>query len=448
MINSKFFGLLLLLFSIVLVASLDGIGIDSSVDVTFLLILTLSSIGIVSREKQPYSLYRMFFLFVFFFFGIAPFLQYRDGGFSGFGSTPLEYGQNLQANLLIISILCLYPWLYNIFYDLKRNNSRFMYQRFLNGTYITSFSIGQNLRMVAIASFSLFVMLYMNNFNIVSLLFRGGEFVDRVEFSSGTVRLIITKVFQPMMMVCLLFYLGVKNRKFSILFFLFLITIIGSSPTGMPRFAAAALYIPLALFTFPFLHKKNNFSLLISFGLLCLFPFLNSFRHFGTNRDIGFGLDFDIFLENSFDSYQHFATVIGTDIITYGRQLLGVVLFWVPRSIWQNKPIGSGAFLADELGYFFNNISFNYFAEGYINFGFTGIFLFLVVFAYFTAYLDVIFWETNHRSDFFKIVYFLLLGLSFLILRGDLLSSTAFTFGFVFSVFLVRTIVMNNDRTK
>jgi len=53
----------------------------------------------------------------------------------------------------------------------------------------------------------------------------------------------------------------------------------------------------------------------------------------------------NMFVARDFDSYQNFAIVFFEDFITYERQLLGALLFWVPRSIWPNKPIGSGAFV-------------------------------------------------------------------------------------------------------
>lgn len=93
-----------------------------------------------------------------------------------------------------------------------------------------------------------------------------------------------------------------------------------------------------------------------------------------------------MFKEGHFDSYQSILSVLNSEIITYGNQLLGVLLFWVPRSIWSNKPIGSGAFMAEITNLDFSNISMNYFAEGYINFGVFGMFLFLLVWLIFLLF--------------------------------------------------------------
>ncbi|MBD7919247.1 hypothetical protein H9657_13300 [Cellulomonas sp. Sa3CUA2] len=55
--------------------------------------------------------------------------------------------------------------------------------------------------------------------------------------------------------------------------------------------------------------------------------------------------------------------------LTYGRQLLGVMLFWVPRSLWSGKPQGTGVLLAEHRGYGFTNLSAPLWAEAYVNGG-------------------------------------------------------------------------------
>ncbi|NLO70341.1 MAG: hypothetical protein GX102_05245, partial [Porphyromonadaceae bacterium] len=182
----------------------------------------------------------------------------------------------------------------------------------------------------------------------------------------------------------------------------------------------------------------NIFSLVFIIGLIIVFPFLNNFRNINS-LDFSLRLEFDMFTSANFDKYYNFALVLFSDLKNFGRQLLGVLLFWLPRTIWANKPIGSGAYLAEELGFSFNNISCNFFAEGFINFGFTGILLFVIFIAYITSRIDKIYWEivSNDETNFLKVLYFIFLGMLFFILRGDLLSSFAFTVGFILAFLLV-----------
>jgi hypothetical protein len=75
-------------------------------------------------------------------------------------------------------------------------------------------------------------------------------------------------------------------------------------------------------------------------------------------------------------------------IITNGRQLLGSVFFFVQEAQWIDRPIGTGTLLAEKLGYSFTNVDMCFFGEGYANFGYFGMFLFLAVITLFNAFMD------------------------------------------------------------
>jgi hypothetical protein len=58
--------------------------------------------------------------------------------------------------------------------------------------------------------------------------------------------------------------------------------------------------------------------------------------------------------------------VVGDEGFSYVRQPLGVVLFWVPRSLWADKPVDTGIYLAEERGYEFQNLSAPLWAEMFV----------------------------------------------------------------------------------
>ena len=64
-----------------------------------------------------------------------------------------------------------------------------------------------------------------------------------------------------------------------------------------------------------------------------------------------------------------------------GKQLLGAMLFFIPRSIWPSKPIGSGATIAIYQRQSFKNISCPIIGEAIINFGIIGVIIFAVAIA-------------------------------------------------------------------
>lgn len=117
--------------------------------------------------------------------------------------------------------------------------------------------------------------------------------------------------------------------------------------------------------------------------------------------------------------YQMFMKVVSGEFVTMGRQLLGVIFFFIPRSIWASKPVGSGHLVAERFGYTLSNISMNFFGEGYINFVFWGIVLFVILLASINCKLDKAFWRNSQGNIALSTFYFLFLGLEVFILRGD-----------------------------
>ena len=79
--------------------------------------------------------------------------------------------------------------------------------------------------------------------------------------------------------------------------------------------------------------------------------------------------------------------------ISWGNQLLGAILFFVPRSIWPSKPLGTGhtAIVALDQHYF-SNVSAPLIAEGYVNFGIVGVVLFALAAGWIFRKLDSAFW--------------------------------------------------------
>lgn len=402
--------------------------------ITSIIIQLISIYHIFSKESQGYSLNKIFYLFSLFFFGISPLFQFYEG-ITQFGARHLKENEYFYMNLLLIVIMILYQFFYFLFYQKKITSKRI---EFISKLEINNkLNIIRTLLILLVSLISFFMIFKANNNSILSMLFRGGEYKDTVTMST-TIDLIIFRVFQPLAMMSLLYYISSKSNNIIVYTILIILALITCSPFGMPRFSAASMYIPLLLLVVPFLRKRNVFSMIFIVGLLLVFPFLDNFRYFDADS-VKFGFNYDMFLQGHFDSYQNFALVVSDNMVTWGRQLLGVILFWVPRSVWPNKPIGSGAYLAEEQRLIFSNVSCNYFAEGYINFSYIGILLFIIILSYATAKLDKMYWTISmyNKNNYFNVIYYVMIGMLFFILRGDLMSSFAYTIGFLFSIWLV-----------
>ncbi|MEA4828961.1 MAG: O-antigen polymerase [Enterococcus thailandicus] len=401
---------------------------------------------IFSKTDSAFSLNKMFHLFNLFFLGIAPYLQFNEK-ISFFGARLLEEYEYFFMNILIIVIIISYQFLYELFLKIKLSEK--------NTSFTRKFEINPNLSsfqiclLILLSLFSFLMVYKANNSNLLSMLVRGGALKEYAT-QSQSASLIIFRVFQPMSMMILLYYILTKSKNITVYVVLGLLALITCFPLAMPRFAAAAIYIPFIFTTMPILRKKNIFSLVFILGFLVVFPFLNNFRYFNENNTLSLGFDFSMFTEGHFDSYQNFALIVTEDIVTWGRQLLGVLLFWLPRSIWPSKPIGSGAFIAEIEGFHFDNVSCNYFAEGYVNWGLPGILLFIMILAYVTSRLDKYYWKSLviEKNNYFQVIYYVLIGMFFFILRGDLMSSFAFTIGFIISIWIVNKIGGLNIKWK
>lgn len=110
-------------------------------------------------------------------------------------------------------------------------------------------------------------------------------------------------------------------------------------------------------------------------GLLFVFPLLDIFRK-STSTSFTFENPLDSLLSGDFDSaaqINNTAVYVDRFGIVWGDQLLGVLFFWVPRSIWPNKAVDTGVLVANSRDYGFTNISAPLWSEFYINGGWVGL---------------------------------------------------------------------------
>ncbi|MBD3842567.1 MAG: hypothetical protein IE909_11925 [Campylobacterales bacterium] len=295
-----------------------------------------------------------------------------------------------------------------------------------------------------------FLVFYINDFSVAKVLFRGlvEDEVQQTISLNQSESLIFNSFLRPMPLILLAIYFYAYNQnlcKFRggvyesfVLFIFFIISIFLVFPTSISRFQVAALYIPMLILFTNFWDKPYRMQITILSALLIVFPFLEKFRRFNPET-FSWKLDMDFLNHGHFDAYQNFVRVLENDFITYGNQLLGVVLFFIPRTLWETKPIGSGAALAESIGLSFSNISMPFLAEGYVNMGVLGVFTFMFVLGYILNLLDSVAWKIKsmQRESLFLYYYYFLFGMIFFMMRGDLMSSFAFTLGLTVSFFFL-----------
>jgi hypothetical protein len=213
-------------------------------------------------------------------------------------------------------------------------------------------------------------------------------------------------------------------------------------PLALPRYLTLTIYLSWALAAgLQSFRRTHAFSVILLALFMLVAPLFGVTRYAGIDMEERISHPAEIFqkavIVSDYDAWSslcrtmQYTAAHGT---TQGRQLTGVALFFVPRSVWPTKPIGSGAFLFNALDLGFNNVACTYLAEGYINFGFLGSLVFAALMAIIVARYDGWYWRRGGRIRFTlpRLFYFVAIGMLFFILRGDLLSSFAYTVGFAF----------------
>lgn len=166
-------------------------------------------------------------------------------------------------------------------------------------------------------------------------------------------------------------------------------------------------------------------------SFLFLFPIADAFRY--SSRTQGVSPHNGFFSEyagnGDYDAFWQIANALmywGSGMRVPLRQALGVLLFWVPRAIWHDKPVDTGILLAEYRGYDFTNLSAPLWAEGLVNGGVIGMGMVFVAFGVLLSALD-----NRLVSNLGQLGWWTVCGGIFpayltIILRGSLLQATGF----------------------
>lgn len=109
------------------------------------------------------------------------------------------------------------------------------------------------------------------------------------------------------------------------------------------------------------------------------------------------------------------------------------------RTFWPTKPSGSGAIVAAAQGQSVTNVSCPLPAEAIINFGLVGLLIGALVVGWLLKRIDDCYWHGDELSLFMTISYPQLLFFFFFMMRGDLLSTFAFTTAFMVTNLILAT---------
>lgn len=160
------------------------------------------------------------------------------------------------------------------------------------------------------------------------------------------------------------------------------------------------------------------------FGMLTIFPLADVFRA-STDATVEVNNVVNELSSADFDAYAQLATTfdyVTTRGYTYGEQLLGALLFWVPRVVWPGKPVATGTLLGEHMNYRFTNLSSPIWSEFLIDFGWLGAVLCMGLLGYVFQRWDL---STDLYLRTSRVPPILICAIAFYmlgVLRGSLLS--------------------------
>lgn len=452
----SFFAMLIAMVSFVFIV----LPISHAMQRSVLVSLQFLIIGIVAGgnllieiQKQPFSLaiVHWFFLFTFFF----------CGGFTQFATDKFLW--NLSASLSEVKLANWIILLWEGCFIFAYNNWRFLrWSNIIKNKKFTRYCISE---------WKLAVIILVLFISGVYPVLRAGfkVYIVRTMFDENAIYQLIkikalkTVTYSMIAGTALWSSLSAishfKQSKSPTSILLMLLAsialLLNVPPFAVPRFEVAAIYGGLLLFHWDKMRKSKVFIYSLAVGLLILFPLLNAFR--GTETELitsegiwrSLGNVSGNFTRADYDAYSmliYSIRYVREFGVVLGQQLLGALLFFIPRVVWPNKPVGSGAMIIEKMAIGVHpNVSCPIVAEGYLNFGIIGVVIFSFVLANATKSFDQYFWQQakNMQLAFIPMLYTCTLPFLLFMLRGDLMSTFAFFSGFVVSLFLFRKIIIS-----
>ncbi|MDQ0800085.1 hypothetical protein [Arthrobacter sp. SLBN-112] len=382
------------------------------------------SVVLASRARQLFSM--TFWLFVYVFLGVAPMIQLRLGQDT---NTAVNINHDLDwqttAVVLVGCLAFLTAWLFR-----GKPEDMALKLRELNSRKVNVLTLAVILIFAYYASKLGVANLFVSRLQL--------DFIRGVAWPDRSTATLVSGAAQMGLLVAVVAQIHVaKARKAAgerVAVLLPLVAgvclLICVNPISSPRYVFGTVLLALlaSMGAFSTLGRFRIGALAAIFGMVYLFPIMDMFRTSLTPNaksqnplEAMLSGDFDSWSQvtNSIeyvDSYGH----------TWGSQMLGVLFFWLPRSVWPGKPVDTGSLLADFKLYDFRNLSAPLWGELLVNGGWVALLLGMVLVGVIVRRLDRTTELTLQTSSVPGVLGSILPFYMLILLRGSLLQSMAY----------------------
>lgn len=308
-------------------------------------------------------------------------------------------------------------------------------------------------RLVALIflSYSLSIFLF-GRIGDFSFIFTGRVLASKSIFGSGVMIGLLTKSFlQVPSFISLTISLQVfialisigkemarnRNVKLFSLILLFLSIMLFSItnfPLYLSRYWLGTIVISIMFIFITRIHRGSLFWIIFwIFAVAVFYPLLSRIRYITNVADLSSEVNLypivDYLRSGDFDAFQQIMnTIIYTDLHGFGkgRNFLGASFFFIPRSMWQSKPMGTGMVVAESLGYSFTNLSCPLWAEAFYSLGYIGVFIVLMVYGMLLSFIDHAYNRYGGSNYLLSLLVAFYMPYQIFFLRGDLINGIAY----------------------
>jgi hypothetical protein len=172
----------------------------------------------------------------------------------------------------------------------------------------------------------------------------------------------------------------------------FTLIVLLANPFSNPRFIALSAVVGL-LFGFMRVASTRSRAFIVlgtSLGMLFIYPLSTFFKKTTTQANLD-AVGVDTFTGIDFDGYQttiNAMSYVQERGISWGEHIIAAFAYFVPRAIWEGKPVPASIDVSAARGYVFQNLSLPLWGEFYLDLGAIGMVVAMFLYGWFSSRLD------------------------------------------------------------